>query len=80
VSSATRYPERLPHIARLLNWLTPLYALTLDDQRILGLVNAAGRPVHSSDLEEGAAEGGADGGDGDPDDPGPLARTQHALA
>lgn len=79
MSSTTRYPERLPHIARLLNWLTPLYSLTLDDQRMLGLVNAAGRPVHSSDLEEGAAEG-AEGGDGEPEDPGPLARTQHALA
>ncbi|HWA38149.1 MAG TPA: hypothetical protein VG873_09825 [Burkholderiales bacterium] len=69
----------MPHIAQLLNWLTPLSPLTLDDQRILGLVNAAGRPVHSSDLEEGAAESGSEGPD-DPDDPGPLQRAQHALA
>ena len=53
-SCATRHPERLAHIAGKLSWLTPLEALTTDDLRILGLVNAAGRPEHSADLEDAA--------------------------
>jgi hypothetical protein len=54
--SACRYPERLAHITRYLSWLTPLAVLSSDDQRILGLLNAAGRPVHAGDLEESDAE------------------------
>lgn len=77
-TSATRHPERLPHIARLLNWLTPLAVLTVDDQRVLGLVNAAGRPVHATDLEEGGADGEAV--EPEPDEPALPQRTQHALA
>ena len=77
-SSATRHPERLPHIARLLSWLTPLTVLTVDDQRVLGLVNAAGRPVHASDLEEGAADGEA--AEPEPEEPALPGRIQHALA
>ncbi len=72
-SCASRYPERIAHLARQLGWLTPLASLTIDDQRILGLVNAAGRPVHAADLEDGI-------GDGDPEDPAPVERIEHALA
>lgn len=72
-SSASRYPERIAHLARHLSWLSPLNALTIDDQRVLGLVNAAGRPVHAADLEEGS-------GEADPDDPGPAERIEHAIA
>ncbi len=78
-SSATRHPERLPHIARLLGWMTPLTAPTVHDQRVLGLVNAAGRPVHASDLEEGGAADG-EAADREPDEPGLPGRVEHALA
>jgi hypothetical protein len=70
-ASASRHPERVVHIARYLSWLTPLGTLTVDDQRILGLVNAAGRPVHAGDLEDGMGE--------DPDDAAPLGRIEHAI-
>lgn len=52
--SGSRHPERIALLARCLSWLTPLQPLDLEGQRILGLVNAAGRPVHAADLEEGA--------------------------
>lgn len=71
-ASSTRHPERIAHIARYLSWLTPLASLTLDDQRILGLVNAAGRPVHAGDLEDGMGE--------DPEDVAPAERVEHAIA
>jgi hypothetical protein len=71
-ASTSRHPERVVHIARHLSWLTPLAALTVDDQRILGLVNAAGRPVHAGDLEDGMGE--------DPEDAAPMERTEHAVA
>lgn len=47
-----RYPERVAHIARFLHWLSPLEELTREDQQVLGLLNAAGRPVHAADLED----------------------------
>jgi hypothetical protein len=72
-SSSSRYPERMAHIARHLSWLTPLNALTVDDQRVLGLVNAAGRPVHAADLEDGL-------GEADPEEPAPMERIEHAIA
>jgi hypothetical protein len=53
-SSGSRHPERIALLARNLSWLTPLAVLGVDEQRVLGLVNAAGRPVHAADLEEGA--------------------------
>ncbi len=46
-----RYPERVAHLAGFLNWMSPLHELTREDQRILGLLNAAGRPVHAADEE-----------------------------
>ncbi|HEX7250938.1 MAG TPA: hypothetical protein VF262_11195 [Burkholderiales bacterium] len=68
---ASRYPERVRHLAGLLGWLSPLSALSKDDQKILGMLNAAGRPIHAADesgeeageeaLEETMLEdGGAD--------------------
>jgi hypothetical protein len=37
---------------QFLNWMSPLNPITKDDQRVLGLLNANGRPVHAADLEE----------------------------
>jgi hypothetical protein len=54
--------------------MTPLSPLTLDDQRVLGLVNAAGRPVHAADMEDGAGE------PAEPEPDEPAERTRHALA
>ena len=49
----SRYPERVRHVASLLHWLSPLTPLSKDDQKILGLLNAAGRPIHAGEAEEG---------------------------
>jgi hypothetical protein len=43
---------RLAHLVRFLHWMSPLEALPREDQQALGLLNAAGRPVHAADLEE----------------------------
>jgi hypothetical protein len=51
-ASVCRHPERLAQLALFLNWMSPLNPITKDDQRALGLLNAAGRPVHAVDLEE----------------------------
>jgi hypothetical protein len=60
----SRYPERVSHLAQFLSWLSPLNAISKDDQHILGLLHANGRPVHANDeMEEESAEledGGAD--------------------
>lgn len=50
--SPCRHPERLAHLARFLHWLSPLEVLAKPDQQALGLLNAAGRPVHAADLED----------------------------
>jgi hypothetical protein len=52
--SSCRHPERLAHLSKFLNWLSPLDALSKDDQRELGLLAANGRPVQASDDEEEA--------------------------
>jgi len=57
-SAGSRYPERVSHLAKFLHWLSPLTALDNEDQKILGVLNAAGRPVHSGDAED--AEFGAE--------------------
>lgn len=65
---SSRYPERVRHLAGLLGWLSPLAALSKDDQKILGLLNAAGRPIHAgeepgeepADDEAPLEDGGAD--------------------
>lgn len=62
--SSGRYPERVSHLVQFLGWLSPLNAIAKDDQRILGLLHANGRPVHANEmddeedaeLEDGAAE------------------------
>jgi hypothetical protein len=50
-AAACRYPERLAHLVQFLSWMSPLNPITKDDQRVLGLLNAAGRPVHAADME-----------------------------
>jgi hypothetical protein len=60
--SASRYPERVSHLAQFLNWLSPLNAITKDDQRVLGLLHANGRPVHANEMEEEEGAGLEDGG------------------
>ena len=54
--SPSRYPERVSHLARFLSWLSPLNAISKDDQHILGLLHANGRPVHANEMEEESAE------------------------
>lgn len=51
-AGACRYPERVAHLARFLHWLGPLNPVTKDDQHLLGLIAANGRPVHAADEEE----------------------------
>jgi hypothetical protein len=52
--SSCRHPERLAHLSKFLNWLSPLDALSKDDQRELGLLAANGRPMQASDDEDEA--------------------------
>ena len=47
-----RFPERVAHLSKFLHWMSPLEALSKEDQQVLGLLNAAGRPVHAIDLED----------------------------
>ena len=51
-SAPCRHPERISHLAGLLHWLSPLMPISLEDQRILGLVGANGRPISGRDEEE----------------------------
>jgi len=67
-AGGSRHPERVRHLAKFLHWLSPLEALDKEDQKVLGLLNAAGRPVHSGEAEDGeeadeAMELGDDGPD-----------------
>ena len=66
-AGASRYPERVRHLARFLHWLSPLTALDKEDQKILGLLNAAGRPVHSGDAEDGDLDDALEIGEDGPD-------------
>jgi hypothetical protein len=53
------YPDRLAHMVSFLGWLSPLASLTRDDQAILGLIAANGRPVlaaEEDDVEEAELE------------------------
>lgn len=54
--SSCRHPERLSHVSKFLHWLSPLDALTKDDQRTLGLIAANGRPVLAADDDEAEVE------------------------
>jgi hypothetical protein len=49
---ACRYPERVAHLGQFLHWLSPLNPIGKDDQKTLGLLNAAGRSVHAAELED----------------------------
>jgi hypothetical protein len=66
-AGGSRYPERVRHLARFLHWLSPLTALDKEDQKILGLLNAAGRPVHSGDAEDADLDDALEIGDDGPD-------------
>ncbi len=60
-SVGSRYPERVLHLAKFLQWLSPLNALARDDQQLLGLLSATGKPVHAGDEDdEGEAEAEAE--------------------
>jgi hypothetical protein len=52
---ACRYPERLAHLARFLQWLSALDPISKEDQTVLGLFNASGRPAHAGDEDDEAA-------------------------
>jgi len=52
---ACRYPERLAHLARFLQWFSALDPIGKEDQMALGLFNASGRPAHAGDEDEEAA-------------------------
>ncbi len=56
-ASACRHPERIAHLVEFLSWTSPLYPITKFDQRVLGLLNEQGRPVHATDLEGEEAAG-----------------------
>lgn len=47
------HPERIAAVAHFLHWMTPLGALTRDEQQQLGLVSPGGR---SADATDGADE------------------------
>jgi hypothetical protein len=52
-----RYPERLAHLSQFLKWLSALDPISKEDQTVLGLFNANGRPAHAGDEDdEGAGE------------------------
>jgi len=51
-AASCTHPERLAHVSKFLGWLSPLDALTREDQCILGLIASNGRPVHAADEED----------------------------
>ena len=56
-AGACKHPERFAHLVEFLQWLSPLYPITKDDQRRLGLVGANGRPVQAAvGLDDDPAE------------------------
>ncbi len=59
-AAACAHPERVALVARFLHWLSPLEALSKDDQRALGLVAANGRPASADQEVLGDEEVGAD--------------------
>ena len=63
-----RHAERIVRLARFLHWMSPLEALPRDEQQALGLLNAAGRPVHAADLEDDPEELEEASGVGEPAD------------
>ncbi len=57
---ACRHPERIAYLSRYLQWLSPLNPVSRDDQQLLGLLLANGRPVHAGDVEDEADAAPAD--------------------
>ena len=51
---AYRHPERIAYLSSYLQWLSPLNPVSRDDQKLLGLLLANGRPVHAGDVEDEA--------------------------
>ena len=46
------YPERLAQLSRFLSWLRPLDGLTREEQVVLGLVAANGKPMQPADEDD----------------------------
>lgn len=53
-ANSCRYFERVEHLSEHLQWLSPLHLLTTEDQQLLGLRAANGRPLHAADVEDDA--------------------------
>ena len=54
MTGACRHPERIACLSQYLQWLSPLNPVSRDDQQLLGLLLANGRPVHAGDVEDEA--------------------------
>jgi hypothetical protein len=54
MTGARRHPERIAYLSWYLQWLSPLNPVSRDDQQLLGLLLANGRPVHAGDVENEA--------------------------
>jgi len=54
MTGACRHPERIACLSQYLQWLSPLNPVSRDDQQLLGLLLASGRPVHAGDVEDEA--------------------------
>ncbi len=46
-----RYAERIDFLTKCAHWMAPLTPTTKDEQRLLGLISANGRPMHASGVE-----------------------------
>lgn len=51
-AARSAHPDRVAHVAQFLHWVSPLYPITRDDQRILGLLAVQPRP--DVDEDDGA--------------------------
>jgi len=54
MTGACRNPERIAYLSCHLQWLSPLNPVSRDDQQLLGLLLANGRPVHAGDVKDEA--------------------------
>jgi hypothetical protein len=52
--AACAHPERIAFVSQFLHWMTPLGALTREDQQRLGLASAASRPTDAADEADDA--------------------------
>jgi len=60
MTGACRHPERIAYLSCYLQWLSPLNPVSRDDQKLLGVLLANGRPVHAGDVEDEADAAPAD--------------------